>query len=207
MSMKRNSLKKREVGTRKRKSILLLSTEGHNQTEVKYFKDFARDKNKVLRFAPGNYTDPVQMARSLVQEAEKIELGEEPEDHAYCLVDADVDPAKNEKLQQAQKMLEKNNFSLIISAPCFEIWFLCHFDKSTKKYISNSSVIDDLKKQCPSYSKSTSGMYQRLSSNTQTAIDNAKDLEDRCIRAGYMKYTVEYAPSTEVYKLAEELLK
>ena len=53
--------KQRNTGTRKRKPIVFLIAEGKNKTETIYFKDFAKDNNRIIRFAPGNHTDPVNL--------------------------------------------------------------------------------------------------------------------------------------------------
>ncbi len=44
-------------------------------------------------------------------------------DLAYCLVDADCDSRKNDQLAGATNLANKHNIELIVSAPCFEIWY------------------------------------------------------------------------------------
>ena len=92
--------KARNSYQRNRKSIVLLATEGKNKTETQYFKSIPSLKH-VIRFAPGNYTDPVNMMRALKKEFEELELETELGDAAFCLVDSDVDPAKNSQLEKA----------------------------------------------------------------------------------------------------------
>lgn len=45
--------KKRGQVKRERRSVIVLSTEGKNETETNYFKEFGKAKNRIIRFAPG----------------------------------------------------------------------------------------------------------------------------------------------------------
>ncbi|MCF0238755.1 MAG: hypothetical protein HUK24_09155, partial [Sphaerochaetaceae bacterium] len=57
--------KKRNSGLRKTKKIILITTEGNNQTETNYFKKFESDTYRIV-FARGNETDPVNMIKNLL---------------------------------------------------------------------------------------------------------------------------------------------
>lgn len=198
--------KQRNSGKRKRKRVILLATEGKNKTETQYFSEFAKAQNEFVRFVPGNYTDPVQMAVALRAKSTEMELDPSLGDKAYCLVDADFDDAKDKQIAGADKIAFENNFKILVSSPCFEVWFLCHFLKSTKKYTSNAEILNHLKKHMPEYEKSKKDMYGRTITNVQDAISNAKFLEEACLKANYTPHTTVFSPSTEIYKLAEELL-
>ena len=65
--------KTRNTHFRKRKRIILLATEGANRTESLYFKSISW-QNCVIRFAHGNYTDPVNMVTALKKEYDELEL-------------------------------------------------------------------------------------------------------------------------------------
>ena len=67
--------KRRNTGERKRKRLILLSAEGKNKTETQYFTDMARALNLNIRFAPGNYTDPVHMVDALKKACRDNDLG------------------------------------------------------------------------------------------------------------------------------------
>ena len=79
--------KTRNSYQRKRKSVVLLVAEGKNKTETQYFKSIP-SPDHVIRFAPGNYTDPVNMVYALRKEYEELELDAELGDAAFCLVDS-----------------------------------------------------------------------------------------------------------------------
>ena len=198
--------KQRNTGSRKERSIVLLSTEGKNKTETRYFTDLARHYGLNIQFAPGNYTDPVNMMKALIQECEKKELEAELGDKAFCLVDSDVDPHKNEQLSIADSMSGAKMIQLIVSSPCFEVWVLCHFSRSIKHPNSSSSVVDDVLKVLPGYSKDGEGLFRTLAPSVEEAVKKAKDLERQCVNAGYRPHTVEFSPSTEIYKVIESLL-
>lgn len=198
--------KRRNTGERKRKSLILLSTEGKNKTETQYFTDMARALNLNIRFAPGNYTDPVHMVTALKKACRDHDLGVEPGDKAFCLVDSDVNPEKNGQLSKADAMSRKAGIFLIVSSPCFEVWCLCHYGSNSTHYQSSAEVVDDLLKKHPGYRKSGEGLYRALAPETTMAITNAKVLEKACIDAGYQPHTVEFSPSSEIYKVVEYLL-
>ncbi|MBO4261836.1 MAG: RloB domain-containing protein [Clostridia bacterium] len=209
MAMSRSkgyNAKPRNTGQRKRRSLVLLSAEGNNKTETRYFTDMARALNLNIRFAPGNYTDPVQMVNELKNACREYGLGEEPGDKAFCLVDSDVNPDKDRQIVKADVLSKKAGIALIVSAPCFEVWCLCHFGCSFTHYNSGNAVVQELLKKLPGFQKSGEGLYKVLADNTGIAIANAKTLEKACIEAGYVPHTVEFSPSTEVYRVVEYLL-
>ncbi len=198
--------KRRNTGDRKRKSLILLSAEGKNKTEAQYFTDMARTLNLNIRFAPGNYTDPVHMVSALKKACQEHDLGSEPGDKAFCIVDTDVNPDKNSQFAKADAMARKEGILLIVSSPCFEVWCLCHFGSNSTHYKSSAAVADDLLKKLPGYRKSGEGLYRTLAPHTIAAIGNAKALEKACAEAGYTPHTVEFSPSTEIYKVVEFIL-
>ena len=109
--------KTRNSYQRKRKSVVLLAAEGKNKTETQYFKSIP-SPDHVIRFAPGNYTDPVNMVYALRKEYEELELDAELGDAAFCLVDSDVDPAKDRQLEKADTEAG-NRIQVVVSSPCF----------------------------------------------------------------------------------------
>ena len=57
----RGKVKRRDTGTRQRKSIVLFAAEGTNKTETLYFNSFKPEKVQI-KFTRGNETDPEKMA-------------------------------------------------------------------------------------------------------------------------------------------------
>ena len=186
---------------------MFLIAEGKNKTETLYFKAFGHDLNRNVRFAPGDYTDPVNMVSTLKNFMADNDFSPELGDKAYCLIDADVDAAKNAQLEKAAGLAEKSNIQIIVSAPSFEYWFICHFTFTGKKYMSNAELLADLEVHVPGYRKSTFHMYELLKPKVSTAIKNARMIEKKLLADGEKIHTVSFTPSSEAYYIAEELSK
>lgn len=198
--------KKRNSNSRKRKKVIFIATEGKNKTERLYFKKFNSDKVQ-MRFAKGGSTDPVNMVSELLSECKDMGFDPEAGDMAYCVLDSDFSINKNNQMALADKKAKKNDLSLIVSSPCFEIWYLCHYDYSTKVFGSNEEVIDELKKRMPQYDKNKEDMYEILLQMKDNAVENAKKLEKYNRQSGKKLHTVEFMPSTEVYRIIETIVK
>lgn len=198
--------KKRNSNSRKRKKVIFIATEGKNKTERLYFKKFNSDKVQ-MRFAKGGSTDPVNMVSELLSECKDMGFDPEAGDMAYCVLDSDFSINKNNQMALADKKAKKNDLSLIVSSPCFEIWYLCHYEYSTKIFGSNEEVIDELKKRMPQYDKNKEDMYEILLQMKDNAVENAKKLEKYNLQSGKKLHTVEFMPSTEVYRIIETIVK
>lgn len=195
----------RNANNRKRKSVILLATEGKNKTETLYF-DRLPNNNCVIHYAPGNYTDPVNMINALKMEYDYLELDPTLGDAAYCLIDGDLNQQKDKQIAQADVEAGKR-IKVIVSNPCFEIWFLCHFIKTTKHFSSNKEVIKALNKYIPNYCKNMENIWDEIGDKTKLAIANAEALEQFYLNNGFKKHTSEFVPSTEVYHIVEYILK
>lgn len=197
--------KERNSFRRARRPIIFLAAEGKNKTETLYFRDFGQDVNRIIKFAPGNHTDPVNMVNELKSFLSENDFSLDLGDKAYCLIDADVNPAKNEQIAKAEELAKKAGIEIILSVPCFEIWFLSHYIFSTKQYTSSAEVVVELQKYIPCYGKSTSGVYEKTKILTSTAHENAVRLEKYCEKNGFSVHTTEFMPSTDVYRIVDEL--
>lgn len=72
MNGKRVGQKKRGNPSRKTKKIILMGTEGSNQTERKYFSSFNQLQNEYrILFSKGNNTDPVGVVNDLLKGAKR----------------------------------------------------------------------------------------------------------------------------------------
>ena len=146
------------------------------------------------------------MMYALKKEYDELDLDPQLGDAAFCLVDSDVDPAKDSQLERADAESDERT-ELVVSSPCFEIWYLCHFSASTRQYSSNNEILKALKQYIPDYRKEMTGIWELLESKTELAVKNAKTLEQRCLEKGLRKHCVSFTPSTEIYKIFELLTK
>ena len=96
---------------------------------------------------------------------------------------------------------EKENVSVAWSNPCFEIWFLLHFDYIITPF-NRVAVFQKLKERFPEYEKNNKNTYTLLKDKTTLAIRYAKKLENENIE----KNAADSNPGTMVHKLVEKLL-
>ena len=68
-------------------------------------------------------------------------------DVAFAFVDHDLKPEKDTAIASAEAILADTEGQLIVSNPCFEIWFLTHFRFTTKGFRSSQDVTSELSKE------------------------------------------------------------
>lgn len=191
---------------RKQKSKILIAAEGKNKTEKTYFSNFENGKKPYnITYARGNNTDPLKLVKMLIKEINNLKLDLQDDDIAYCIFDTDVDPNKNKIIEEAIQLAKTYNIKIITSSPCFELWFLLHYDYTTAS-MNNEDVIKRLKSHYSKYSKNCN-IYPVISSKTKIAYDRAKKLEKYQIGNSRNIKSVEANPHTEVYQIIDELEK
>ena len=199
--------KKRGKVSKSRKKILLIGTEGKNKTEKNYFGHFNRmpENDYVIRFSTGNNTDPEGIVDNTIDTVKKEELNFKDGDLAFCVFDTDIGDEKQKQIDAAVIKASKKNVEIILSNPCFEIWFLQHFGYSTKEYKSNGEVLRTLEGFIPEYEKN-SDPFVILNPLTAEATRNSKKLEKYHDDLGHRSKSMERNPSTEVYKIIEKII-
>ena len=191
---------------RKQKSKVLIAAEGKNKTEKTYFSNFEDGKKSYnITYARGNNTDPLKLVKMLIEEIDELKLDLQDDDVAYCIFDTDVDPNKNKIIEEAIQLAKKNNIKIITSSPCFELWFLLHYDYTTAN-MDSEEVIKRLKEYYPKYEKNIN-IYPNIIKEIDLAINRAKKIEKYQIDNNRRIGTVEANPNTEVYKIVEYLMK
>lgn len=117
---------KRMPKKRKQRKLLILAAEGANKTEKTYFTEF-NDKQSEYRVIParGNNTDPVKIVRDAINSAEKEDVEFEAGDRVFAVFD--VDFGKEKQIREAMQLAKANNVEVVLSNPCFEVWFLVIF--------------------------------------------------------------------------------
>ncbi|NEA43107.1 RloB family protein [Streptomyces sp. SID11385] len=109
----------------------LIVTEG-TRTEPQYFENFAALLNakavQVVKVKPvGIGRDPAAVVREAERRRRAERNGGDPFDEVWCVVDVD----RHETLPRACKEARDLGIDVAISAPCFEIWLLWHFEHRT----------------------------------------------------------------------------
>ncbi len=205
--------KKRNSAHREPKPVIYIAGEGLvNKTESSYFLSFAGDRYCV-QFVQEGYSDPKGIVRKLknkINDKRGLEF-KVGRDMAFCLIDTDCDRAKNSRIKEAAaegRRDRKTPITILTSNPCFEIWFILHERYTERRYNASSEVVSDLKriKGWVDYAKSDTDTYRKTIRNVDTAIKNGKALEKKHLADGLKPQTVDFMPSSEVYKLVELML-
>ena len=191
---------------RKQNKLILFAAEGHNATETLYLKDLIKNLNGVvLRKAHGNETDPIGMIENLIASMDALGFDSDYGDLAFCFVDLDCDKGKEQQIRKALELATSNNIHLIISNPCFELWYICHFTSSPKNYLKSKDLLNDMPSYINGYNKSMEAIYPLIKDKTNAAIRNAEQLEKRAKEKGYIPNTADFSPSTDVYRIFQLL--
>lgn len=201
--VRRIKKKDRNKPTRKEKNILLIAAEGNNKTESIYFSSFNQLQSSYrIQIARGNKTDPKGIVEDMIKTmtSERIDL--EFGDLAVCVFDTDFGHYKSSQIEAAKNLAGNHGIEILLSNPCFEVWFIEHFNYTTKHFNSNMDVIDELKRKVPNYTK-TMDMRCMLSSKTDAAIENCKKLEEFHDSIG--NSGMNRNPSSTVYKIVETI--
>jgi hypothetical protein len=137
-------------------------------------------------------------------------LKNEEYSRVYCLIDYDkVIEEKHliSKYLSRKNKLEKTGKVIVFECnPCFETWFLVHFEKTGRLFDNCKSVADTLKKYVEDYAKDEKyyrrkAIYKRLKPFQENAIENAQFLE-----LNRSDFNVHY-PRAEVFKLIGLMLR
>ena len=124
-------------------------------------------------------------------------------DEIFCVVDIDDHPRR--QLQDAIQKARDNGLKLIISNPCFEYWYVLHFEKTGGSYTNRPELYKKLAILLGhKYEKSGCDFFETIYPRTKTAIDNAK-----AILSGQWHNEEDLSecdPSTDVFRVAECLM-
>ena len=199
------SSKKRNKQNRKEKPMIIITAEGKNETEAQYFNNFrTAECPYIIKFhKAGHLTDPTKLAESIRQRWDAEDADVRTGDMAFVIVDLDNKESKAKEIQQLETKNRVEKF--IVSNPSFEVWYLLHYEYSTRSYINTDAVIRELKKHYPGYEK-TSEMFPLLKDKMGNAITNAEKLEDYHKKEEHLHPDVKCNPYTDVHKLVKKLI-
>ncbi|MBR0372924.1 MAG: RloB domain-containing protein [Mogibacterium sp.] len=200
------SSKERNKHSRKEKPLIIITAEGRNETESQYFNGFrTAECPYIIRYhKSGNVTDPTKLAESIRKRWDAEEADARSGDKAFVIVDLDNQDGKAKEIRQLQAQNKIEEY--IVSNPCFEVWYLLHYEYSTRLYMNADAVIRDLKKCCPDYEK-TLDMYSVLRDKLDEAIANAEKLEAYYEAEVHPHPDVNCNPYTDVHRLVKLLIK
>lgn len=197
---------KKNKPTRERKVLVIVGTEGKNKTEQLYLKEFEKTQRKYhFIFTKGDDTDPENIVKNTIKMLKKEDI-DKKSDIAISVFDMDFGEERKEQFLKAKKIAEKSKIMLITSNPCFEIWFLLHFEYSTKQFTSSDDLLSTLRKFDKDYAKNKCNflIYKNL---INEAVENCKKLDKYHLENSNNSNIEFNNPRTDMYKLIEKLLR
>lgn len=192
MGLARRGEKSRE-SRKKRKSnkLILIICEGKD-TETAYFENFNSKYTKVqVKIADksskgknkGKATDPENLVKKAAAFKKENEIDEKNGDRVWCVFDIDINynnnnavTSKINEIQRAKAHADKNKIRLGMSNPCFELWYLLHFEYTTANMKNYTEVQRRLSKYIIDYDK-TKDVYSLLKDKIDIALKNSKKLK------------------------------
>lgn len=191
----------RKNESRKVRDSFMIFTEG--KTEEGYFKSF---KVRCKSLNGGDVKKLVEEA--IIQKGKSIAAAKGDQrkmiDQYWLVFDQD-NSSKVDFSNAIEKAIE-NDIKLAYSCPCFELWFLFHFEK-IEAHLTKAMIEKRLKRNLSDYSARNKGVEQgvalwyKLNSQLDAAINNAKSIHGMI---GSDKDAFNKTV-TSVYKLIEEL--
>jgi hypothetical protein len=108
-------------------------------------------------------------------------------DEIFLIYDSDIP-------EIATKLRQIKNAEILLSNPCFEIWYLLHYQRQTAE-LTSSQCLSELEKHINGYKKGilNASLKEVLSINKDEAIRRAESLK------------VDKNPSTSIYVLIKKL--
>lgn len=186
------------------------------KTEPQYFNEI-RTELKIppqrVKVVPSDGSSPDRIvAHALKLQKDEIANGD-GYDCVYCVFDRDTHTTFTAALEQAKQSSDEG-FSLkaITSTPCFEYWFLLHFDFSDAPFqVTGKKSVGDMavsrlktKPGFAKYGKGTRGIYTLLKPKLTNAVENANTLRKTM---GGIESQHSANPWTNVDELVEVLHK
>ncbi len=198
--MKRGNTERRLNSGRKQRQVVLIITEGA-KTEPLYFSGFraAARGRYTIKIMTSNVKDALGLTAYAKDQKKRLGLSTKMRDSAWVVFDTDSN--SQERLDSAQKLAKASTLNLAMSNPCFELWYLLHFEDRTSP-LSKEELYLRLRDHIPGYKKNQD-YFDLLSPHRDRAIQRAAALD-----APYDKPLSRSAnPLTGVWRLVRELEK
>jgi len=140
----------------------------------------------------------VECAVQLVNDAKQTEhVSGDPYEAVWCVFDRDSHANIHEAIDRA----DAREFRLAYSNPCFELWYLLHYEYTTA-HINSRTALSKVNKRIPEYGKSAN-VYDQLIALQSAAMSNAEKLKQHHESSGGLNR--ESNPHTTVDELVTYL--
>jgi len=209
-SRSKDSLKRRRPFVEPRACILIVC-EGE-KTEPQYFEGLRRKLRlstvEVVVEGEGCGSAPISVvnyATSLKKERVK-NAQRSPTlvkyDEVWCIIDVEA-PQPHTSLAAAIDKAKARKLKVALSNPCFEYWYILHFERTSVLMNGNKKAMKRLKQNYPKYKKNDPAFFEVVYPRTEAAIKNSKGvLKEK----HYGDDLRECNPSTHVHLIVERLL-
>ena len=207
-------------------SKILIITEGH--VEESYFKainNFYKKnyRKRIIEIKPvcsGYGTDVKNIIRFAIDEKKKYDSDEFKS--VWCVFDTDRGNNTETNLLEGLSQAYKNKIKIAISNPCFEVWILMHYERTSSLISNGQKAKTILKTKIQDYNSSKNyfqineNVFTELLERLSEAITNAELIDkkhNKTYPERYEKdiYLIEYNlkrnRSTHIYKLMREIKK
>jgi len=183
---------------------ILIVCEG-TKTEPQYFNAMKSKLHLISLVVAGKHckSEPDKIIKHAIELKKKA--SESPDtkyEHVWCILDVEA-PNPHASLEKAISTAKANDIKLALSNPCFEYWYILHFEKTGRLFHKSKDVERELKTHYSAYKKNSKDIFAVLYPRTDTAIQNAKNVlsEKRC-----SEDLRKHNPSTHVHRIVEHLL-
>lgn len=160
---------------------ILIACEG-SKTEPIYFESIRNDLRlstvKIIILRHQGKTDPRGIIERLIEERQQMKDNQQwtKQDVAWAVFDGDEHIEKSPaNWQSAIARAKSQKIHLAITNPCFELWYLIHFQDNFAQ-ISRERLINLLEKHIPNYEKSMCLYPKPLKSLTQQAMERSEKI-------------------------------
>lgn len=190
--------------TKRVNNIFLIICEG-KETEKQYFNCFRnelRRSNFEIIALPAKHRDAISIVNRAIEEIKYRELDIGYGDQVWCVFDRDIN--KNPELIEAKIEAQKCGINIAFSNPCFEVWYICHYIRSSASLDDGDKAKRFLQNYIPNYHESLC-VYHKIKPLQTTAFNNAKYLKEEHARFGNILYSIKSDPSTNVDELVKAL--
>ncbi|MCP5383668.1 MAG: RloB domain-containing protein [Sphingomonadaceae bacterium] len=163
----------REAKLRAEQVRILLVSEG-SKTEPNYLVEFFRldGGSRIEPFATRDHnTSPT----TLLNQAKAILQDDEDFDLAFIVGDRDEFDDFAQAVDAAPRLKTTPKLKYIYSDPCFELWFLLHFEFWDAP-IDRHAIRDELKRHIPNYQKRDQAIAREIYEKTDIAMQNSVKL-------------------------------
>ncbi|MBG1271506.1 RloB family protein [Nostoc sp. WHI] len=173
---------------------ILIACEG-SKTEPIYFNSIRNELRSptldIIILPHQNKTDPTSIIERLIEERQQRKDNQQwtKEDKAWAVFDGDEHIEKSlANWQSTINRAKSQKINLAITNPCFELWYLIHFQDYFAQ-ITRDRLLNLLKKHIPDYDKSMCLYPKPLKSLTEQAIERADKIAKQIERNELDEYS------------------